>query len=158
MPLSCCEDTVSVQPSRRNQHFVPGMRICWQKSSRFGVNWEAIYKAYFLTAYNPLENYSMLETRKPLLDTTTTAKRNQGRVYERHTDFLNKHSFLQSKSVLSVIGKSYWENYHSLLIKYVLENRNGGRILRHFLQSSGVKTAWIDYVDNQTYNVETEHE
>ena len=78
-------------------------------------------------------------------------------VYERHTDFLSKHSFLQSKSVLSVIRKSYWENYHSLLIKYVLENRNGGRILRHFLQSSGVKTAWIDSVGIQAYNVETEH-
>lgn len=78
-------------------------------------------------------------------------------VYERCTDFLHKNSFLQSQSVLSVIGKSYWENYHSLLIKYVFENRNGGRILQHFLKSSGVETAWIDSVCNQTYSVETEH-
>lgn len=33
--------------------------------SRFALNWLAIYKAYFLDAYNPLENYSMLETRSP---------------------------------------------------------------------------------------------
>ena len=45
--------------------------------SRFGENWEDIYKAYFLSPYNPLENYSMLETRTPLLDTTTKAKRKQ---------------------------------------------------------------------------------
>lgn len=45
--------------------------------SRFGDNWEAIYKAYFVDTYNPLENYDMTQTRTPLLDTTLTTTRKQ---------------------------------------------------------------------------------
>jgi hypothetical protein len=45
--------------------------------SRFGANWESIYKAYFLTAYKPLENYDMEQVRTPLLDTTNTTTRKQ---------------------------------------------------------------------------------
>lgn len=35
--------------------------------SRYGKNWEDIYKAYFLTAYSPLENYDMTQVRTPNL-------------------------------------------------------------------------------------------
>ena len=45
--------------------------------SRFGANWEAIYKAYFATPYKPLENYDMEQKRTPLLDTTNTTSRKQ---------------------------------------------------------------------------------
>lgn len=45
--------------------------------TRFGANWEAIYKAYFLTTYKPLENYDMEQVRTPLLDTTNTTTRKQ---------------------------------------------------------------------------------
>lgn len=45
--------------------------------TRFGANWESIYKAYFQTAYKPLENYDMEQTRTPLLDTTDTQTRKQ---------------------------------------------------------------------------------
>lgn len=45
--------------------------------SRFGDNWEAIYKAYFATPYRPLENYDMEQVRTPLLDTTNTTTRKQ---------------------------------------------------------------------------------
>ena len=44
---------------------------------RFGANWESIYNAYFATEYEPLENYSMTQTRTPLLDTTNTTTRKQ---------------------------------------------------------------------------------
>ena len=45
--------------------------------SRFGDNWKKIYQAYFVDAYNPLENYDMTQTRTPLLDTTLTTTRKQ---------------------------------------------------------------------------------
>lgn len=43
----------------------------------FGANWEAIYKAYFLTPYKPLENYDMEQVRTPLLVTTNSTTRKQ---------------------------------------------------------------------------------
>lgn len=78
-------------------------------------------------------------------------------IRNRCADFLYKHSFLQAQSVLSVIGKPYWETYHSLLIKYVLENQNGGKVLHGFLKSIDVEVTWLDSVLNQQYKVEVEH-
>lgn len=78
-------------------------------------------------------------------------------ICNRCADFLDKHSFLQAQSVLSVIKKSYWETYHSLLIKYVLENQNGGKVLHYFLKSIGVETSWLESVLNQQYTIEEEH-
>lgn len=45
--------------------------------NRFGANWEAIYKAYFLTAYKPLENYDMEQKRTPDLDYDVKTNRDQ---------------------------------------------------------------------------------
>lgn len=78
-------------------------------------------------------------------------------ICNRCADFLDKHSFLQAQSVLSVIGKPHWETYHSLLIKYVLENKNGGKVLYRFLKSIDVEVPWLDSVLNQQYEVEVEH-
>lgn len=43
--------------------------------ARFGPNWEAVYKAYFLTPYKPLENYDMEQVRTPDLDYDTKVNR-----------------------------------------------------------------------------------
>lgn len=45
--------------------------------SRFGKNWEDVYKAYFETAYNPLENYDMEQKRTPDLDYDVKTNRDQ---------------------------------------------------------------------------------
>lgn len=45
--------------------------------NRFGHNWEAIYEAYFLTQYKPLENYDMEQKRTPDLDYETKTNRDQ---------------------------------------------------------------------------------
>lgn len=41
----------------------------------YGRNWETLYKSYFLTDYNPLENYDMEQVRTPELDTKNTTSR-----------------------------------------------------------------------------------
>ena len=43
---------------------------------RYGSNWEAINKAYFLTPYKPLENYDMEQVRTPNLTNTQQRKQN----------------------------------------------------------------------------------
>lgn len=40
--------------------------------SRYGRNWERITKAYFLENYKPLDNYNMIETKTPRVETTNT--------------------------------------------------------------------------------------
>lgn len=71
--------------------------------------------------------------------------------------FIKQHPNLQSQPVLSVIGREYKENYHSLLIKYIWEHANGDQILYHFLKSAGVEGDWIESVLHQQYKIETEH-
>lgn len=39
--------------------------------TRYGRNWDCIFKAYFKTDYKPLDNYNMIETKTPQVVTTT---------------------------------------------------------------------------------------
>lgn len=52
-------------------------RIAKVAYSRYGSNWEKIYKAYFLTDYKPLNNYDMTQVRTPNLTTDTDLDRKQ---------------------------------------------------------------------------------
>lgn len=52
-------------------------RIAKVAYSRYGLNWEKIYKAYFLTDYKPLNNYDMTQVRTPNLTTDTDLDRKQ---------------------------------------------------------------------------------
>ena len=40
--------------------------------TRYGRNWDRIYQAYFLENYKPLDNYNMIETKTPRVETTNT--------------------------------------------------------------------------------------
>lgn len=54
--------------------------------SRYGFNWEKIYNAYFVLAYNPIENYDMEQVRTPNL----TIDQDQDRKQDTKTDTSGK--------------------------------------------------------------------
>ena len=70
-----CEDTVDWEDTDSISGFAK--HIAKVAFARYGANWLAIWNAYFLTTYNPLENYDMEQKRSPLLDTTNTQTRKQ---------------------------------------------------------------------------------
>lgn len=58
--------------------------------SRFGVKWKKIYDA-LMTQYNPLENYSMEETKTPNLTDTDTETTKSNISTDRTTSATNKY-------------------------------------------------------------------
>ena len=68
--------------------------------------------------------------------------------------FIHEHSYLLSESVLSVIGKEYWETYHSKMLAQIW-NCSRHEILCRFMRSIGADE--IEHLIAQSkYSVKTE--
>ena len=68
--------------------------------------------------------------------------------------FLQSHFYLASDSVLSIIGKEYWETYHSKMLAQIW-NRSRHEILCRFMRSIGADEI-AHLIAQSEYNVKTE--
>lgn len=68
--------------------------------------------------------------------------------------FLQSHSYLASDSVLSIIGKEYWETYHSKMLAQIW-NCSHSEILCRFMRSNGADEI-AHLITQSEYKVKTE--
>ena len=73
--------------------------------------------------------------------------------------FLKQYPFLGTPSFLQVVNKDRKETYHSLFLKYILNNqcKIGGAVLSDFCNIIGCQTEWLKSIEQKSYIIENEY-